>query len=113
MHIKTGDNVFVIAGADQFTTDKKGVKTRKQGKVLKVFLKEERLIVEGVNVVKKHMRPTQGDDSGGIIEKEAPIHISNVMLVDPKLNVPTRVGYRVENGKKVRYAKKSGVTVDK
>lgn len=114
MNIKTGDNVFVIAGRDKQGIDSKGNPTKgyRQGKVLKVFIKENRVLVEGVNKVKKHTRPTQGEGSGGILEQEAPIHVSNVMLVDPKLKVPTRVGYRFENGKKVRYAKKSGTTID-
>lgn len=111
MYIKTGDTVVVVAGGDQFSTDKKGNKTRKTGRVLKV-LKDDRVIVEGVNIVKKHQRPTQANDKGGIIEMPAPIHVSNVALVDPKTGEPTRVGYRLENGVKVRYAKKSGTTVD-
>jgi len=111
MNIKTGDTVVVIAGADQYTTDKKGSKTRKTGRVIKV-LKDDRVIVEGINKVKKHQRPTQENEKGGIVEMEAPIHVSNVALVDPKTNKPTRVGFRIENGKKVRYAKKSGVTLD-
>lgn len=111
MYIKTGDTVVVIAGGDQFSTDKKGTKTRKTGRVLKV-LKDDRVIVEGVNIVKKHQRPTQANDKGGIIEMPAPIHVSNVAIVDPKTNEPTRVGYRVENGVKVRYAKKSGQVLD-
>lgn len=113
MNIKTGDIVFVIAGRDKQAVDAKGKPTKgfRQGKVLKVLRKENRVIVEGVNKVKKHQRATQGEGSGGILEREAPIHVSNVMLVDPKLKVPTRVGYRFENGKKVRYAKKSGTTI--
>jgi len=111
MAIKTGDTVVIIAGGDQFSTDKKGIKVRNTGRVIKV-LKDDRVIVEGVNKVKKHQRPTQESEKGGIIEQEAPIHVSNVALIDPKTNQPTRVGYRIENGKKVRYAKKSGVTLD-
>jgi large subunit ribosomal protein L24 len=113
MYIKAGDTVAVIAGADQFVTDKKGNKTRKTGRVLKVFPRTDRVLVEGVNKVKKHQRPTQANDKGGIIEKEAPIHVSNVAIVDPKTGKPTRVGYREVNGKKVRYAKKSGESLDK
>lgn len=125
MYIKAGDTVAVIAGADQFVTDKKGVKTRKTGRVLKVYPKTNRVLVEGVNIVKKHERPKNQNDKGGIMEVEAPIHVSNVMIVDPKENVPTRVGYRFKtdkngeltldkNGKpiKVRYAKKSGESLD-
>lgn len=113
MNIKTGDTVAVIAGRDQFVTDKKGKKTRKTGRVLKVYPKTERVLVEGVNIMKKHQRPTQANDKGGIIEKEAPIHVSNIAILDPKTNKPTRVGYREVDGKKVRYAKKSGESLDK
>ena len=66
------------------------------------------MLVEGVNIVKKHSKPTQANPQGGIISQEAPIHVSNVMLFDPKSGEPTRVGYKVEDGKKVRVAKKSG-----
>jgi large subunit ribosomal protein L24 len=101
--IKSGDKVIVIAGKD------KG----KVGKVLKVLRDEEKVIVEGVRVVKKHLKPSQKYPEGGIIEKEAPIHISNVMLVDPKTNQPTRVGIKfLEDGRKVRYAKRSGEIID-
>jgi large subunit ribosomal protein L24 len=113
MNIKTGDTVAVIAGRDQFVTDKKGKTTRKTGRVLKVYPKTDRVLVEGVNMIKKHQRPTQADDKGGIIEKEAPIHVSNVAMIDPKSGKPTRVGYRFVDGKKVRYAKKSGESLDK
>lgn len=113
MYIKAGDTVAVIAGRDQFAVDKKGKKTRKTGRVLKVFPTTNRVIVEGVNMMKKHQRPTNANDKGGIIEREAPIHVSNVALIDPKTNVPTRIGYKEVNGKKVRYAKKSGEVLDK
>ena len=115
MYIKTGDIVTVITGkkVDKEVTDKKGKTTRKTGRVLKVYPKTDRVLVEGVNMVKKHQRPTQANDKGGIIEKEAPIHVSNVAIVDPKLGVPTRVGYREVDGKKVRFAKKSGESLDK
>jgi large subunit ribosomal protein L24 len=113
MKIKTGDTVVVIAGRDQFTVDKKGVKTRKTGRVLKVLRDENKVIVEGVNMVKKHERPKTQNDKGGIVEVPAPIHVSNVAILDPKTNKPTRVGYRIENGVKVRYAKKSGSLLDK
>lgn len=79
----------------------------KKGKVLEVFPTTNRAIVEGVNVVKKHQKPTN-DKPGGIIDKEAPVHISNLMLVDPKSGEPTRIGRKVVNGKLVRYSKKSG-----
>ena len=113
MKIKTGDTVVVIAGGDQFTTDKKGVQTRKSGRVLKVNSEKQTVIVEGVNIVKKHTRPTSANDKGGIIEKAAAIHVSNVAIADPKTGLPTKVGYRIENGVKVRFAKKSGTTIDK
>ena len=101
MKIRVGDKVQVIAGKD------KG----KQGEVLQVLVKENRVIVEGVNVVTKHVKPSQQDPEGGIVTREAPIHVSNVALVDPKTNKPTRVGYKVENGKKVRVAKKSSTVI--
>ena len=93
--IKKGDQVMVIAGND------KGSK----GRVLEILRKKNRVIVEGVKIVKKHMKPTQ-DDPGGIKEMEASIHISNVMLMDK--SEPTRVGRKVQDGKIVRYSKKSG-----
>lgn len=113
MRIKTGDTVAIIAGKDQFSVDKKGNKVRTTGRVLRVYPKTDRVLVEGVNIVKKHQAPTQQNEKGGIIEKEAPIHISNVALVDPKTKTPTRVGIKVVDGKKVRYAKKSGELLDK
>ncbi len=115
MYIKSGDKVTVITGReeDKFATDKKGNKTRKTGRVLKVFPKSERVLVEGINIVSKHERPSQGNDKGGIIKKEASIHVSNVAIIDPKTGKPTRVGYRLVDGKKVRYAKKSGESLDK
>ena len=109
MNIKTGDTVVVIAGKDKFTKDKKGNLVPTTGKVLKVYPKTNKVLVEGVNKVKKHQRPTQQNQQGGIIEKEAPIDASNVMLLDPKTNKPTRVGIKVdEKGNKIRVAKKSG-----
>jgi large subunit ribosomal protein L24 len=99
LHIKKGDSVVVVTG------NSKGQK----GKVLEVIRKTERAIVEGVNMMKKHTKPNSAHPQGGIIEKEASIHISNLMLVDPKTGVPTRVGRRMDSeGKLVRYAKKSG-----
>lgn len=114
MKIKVGDNVVVMVGKeeDKFTVDKKGKKTRKVSQVIRAFPKEDKIIVRGVNIIKKHQRATGGDDSGGIIETEAPIHVSNVMLVDPKENLPTRIGYKVVDGVKVRYAKLSGEILD-
>ena len=93
--------------------DKKGKTTRKTGRVLKVYPRTDRVLVEGVNLMKKHQRPTQANDKGGIIEKEAPIHVSNIAIVDPKTGKPTRVGYREVDGKKVRFAIKSGESLDK
>lgn len=113
MNIKAGDTVVVIAGKDKVTTDKKGKKSKTTGKVIKVFPDKDLVLVEGVNKVKKHQRPTQQNEKGQILEVEAPIHASNVMILDPKKNVPTRVGYKVVDGKKVRYAKKSGASLDK
>ncbi|AQL55554.1 50S ribosomal protein L24 [Abyssicoccus albus] len=98
MHVKTGDKVVVISGKD------KG----KQGVVLKALPKKDRVVVEGVNMMKKHQKPTQMNPEGGILETEASIHVSNVMHVDPKTNEPTRIGKKIEDGKKVRIAKKSG-----
>ncbi len=101
MKIKKGDTVQVITGSD------KG----KHGRVLKVYPKTEKLLVEGVRMIKKHLRPTQDNPQGGIQEKESLIHYSNVMiLVGGK---PTKIGYKIlENGKKVRYSKKTGEIVD-
>ncbi|TDQ34720.1 50S ribosomal protein L24 [Aureibacillus halotolerans] len=103
MHIKKGDKVQVITGKD------KG----KQGTVLVAHPKKNRVVVEGVNIVKKHAKPSQGNPQGGILELEASVHVSNVMVIDPKDGVPTRVGYELKDGKKVRVAKKSGETLDK
>ncbi len=99
LHIKKGDTVIVLAGDD------KG----KQGKILEVIIDKQRAVVEGVNIVKKHTKPNAKHPQGGIIEMEAPIHISNLQILDPKTNVPTRICRKVaENGKLVRVAKKSG-----
>ena len=99
LHIKKGDQVQVIAG------DSKG----QQGKVLKVEVSKLRAIVEGVNLCKKATKPNAQNPQGGIIEKEAPIHISNLQVIDPKSGKPTRVGRKLDDkGKLVRYAKKSG-----
>lgn len=101
--IKKGDYVVVISG------NGKGQK----GEVLKVFPKEERVVVKGIRMVKRHMRPTQANPDGGIQQFEAPIHVSNVAHLDPKDNKPTRVGFKtLKDGKKVRVAKKSGEVID-
>lgn len=97
LHIKKGDTVMVISGASKGT----------KGEVLLVIPDKNRAIVAGANIVKKHIK-AQNDNPGGINEMEAPIHISNLMLVDPKSGTPTRVGRKVVDGKSVRYSKKSG-----
>ncbi|HEX6103571.1 MAG TPA: 50S ribosomal protein L24 [Alphaproteobacteria bacterium] len=103
LKIKKGDRVVVITGRD------KG----KQGEVLKVLPQESRVIVQGVNVAKRHTRPSAADPSGGIVDKELPIHVSNVAHLDPKSGQPTRVGFKVlEGGRKVRVARRSGETID-
>jgi large subunit ribosomal protein L24 len=99
--IKKGDRVVVLTGKD------KG----RQGTVSKVLPKEDRVVVEGVNMVQRHTRPTQFDPQGGIKNKEAPLHVSNVALVDSK-GKPTRVGFRVEGDKKVRFAKTTGEVIN-
>jgi large subunit ribosomal protein L24 len=101
MKLKKGDLVAVIAGKD------KG----KQGTITSVILKDNKVVVEGVNVVKKHAKASQTNPQGGIIEKQLPIHASNVMLVDPKTGKPTRVGKKVTKEGSVRIAKKSGVEI--
>jgi len=101
MNLKVGDKVVVIAGSS------KG----KEGKITKTFKKENRVIVEGVNIVKKHKKGN-GQESGGILEVEAPIDRSNVMLIYPKTKKRTRIGHTIEKDKKVRVAKKSGEKID-
>lgn len=99
LHIKKGDTVYVNTGKDKGKT----------GKVIKVFVEEQRAIVEGLNIVSKNQKPNAKNPQGGIIKLEAPIHISNLNVVDPKTGKPTRIGRRLnEEGKLVRYAKKSG-----
>ena len=101
--IKTGDEVIVLTGRD------KG----RRGTVKSVDLRNMRVLVDGVNVVKRHVRPSQAEPQGGIQERESTIHVSNVSLIDPAENSATRVGYRIlEDGKKVRYAKRSGEIID-
>lgn len=100
-HIKKGDTVVVIAGAD------KGSK----GEVLEMLPKRNRAIVADVNMVTKHKKPTE-NDPGGRIEQESSIHISNLMLIDPKTGEHTRIGRRLEDNKLVRYSKKTGETID-
>jgi large subunit ribosomal protein L24 len=99
LHIKKGDTVYVISGED------KG----KQGKVLSVNIEDQRAIVEGLNLVSKHTKPNAKNPQGGIVKQEAPIHVSNLQLIDPKSGKPTRIGRRKnDEGKTVRYSKKSG-----
>ncbi len=102
LKIKKGDKVVVITGRDKGKT----------GEVKQVLPAESRVIVDGVNMVKRHTAPSAGN-AGGIVEKEASIHISNIAYVDPKTDKPTRIGYKtLEDGKKVRYAKRSGEIID-
>ncbi len=109
MNIKKGDTVVVISGADKYQIDNKGNKTLKSGKVLKANPKDNTVVVEGVNKVKKHIKPTQANQDGSIVEVEAPINVSKVAILDPKKKVPTRVSVKIdENGNKVRVTKKSG-----
>jgi large subunit ribosomal protein L24 len=106
--IKTGDQVIVVGGKDR----------GKRGKVLRVEPAKSRLYVEGLNIIKRHQRPQQvagaqrAEQVGGVIEKEGPIHLSNVMLADPKDGKPTRIGVEVEGGKRYRVARRSGTRID-
>jgi large subunit ribosomal protein L24 len=108
IRIKADDEVIVIGGKDR----------GKRGKVLRVEPKLGRVFVEGLNIVKRHQRPRQvagaqrDEQVGGVIEKEGPIHISNVMLIDPKDDKPTRIGVEVQEGKRMRVAKRSGTRLD-
>ncbi len=102
LKIKKGDNVVVLTGRDKGKT----------GTVMKVMPKESRVVVQGVNVVKRHTRPAAGQQ-GGIVEKESTIHVSNVSLIDPKTSKPTRIGFKtVDGGRKVRVARRSGEVLD-
>jgi large subunit ribosomal protein L24 len=106
--IKTGDQVIVVGGKDR----------GKKGKVLRVEPAKNRLYVEGLNIIKRHQRPQQvagaqrAEQVGGVIEKEGPIHVSNVMLADPKDGKPTRIGIEIEDGKRYRVARRSGTRID-
>ncbi len=102
LNIRKGDNVRVIKGKD----------TGKEGKVLRTSPESNRVTVEKVNIVKKAMRPTQANPQGGISSIEAPLHASNVMLICPACKKPTRVGHRIEDGKKHRVCKKCGKDID-
>ena len=102
--IRKKDTVLVTAGKSR----------GKRGKVLRVLPESDRVIVEGVNMVKRHQRPSATFRQGGIIEKEAPLHISNLMVIDPKTDKPTRVGMKIlDDGQKVRVSKQSGEILDK
>ncbi len=102
MKVKVGDNVKIIAGKD------KG----KEGKITKILRSENKIVIEGVNVVKKHVKGN-GQTAGSIVEMEAPINASNAMIVDPKTGKPSRIGHTVDkNGKKIRVAKKSNSNID-
>ncbi|AEV95527.1 50S ribosomal protein L24 [Pediococcus claussenii] len=103
MFVKVGDKVRVISGKD------KG----KEGTIKKTLAKQNRVVVEGLNMVKKHQKPSNANPQGGILDLEAPIHASNVMLIDPSTNEPTRIGHKIVDGKKVRISKKSGESIDK
>lgn len=98
--IKKGDTVKVIAGKD----------SGKEGKVISIDRKNSRVLVEGVNIISKHMKPSAANQNGGIVQKEAPIHISNVMYVHK--GKPTRIGFKMEKDKKVRFAKSTGDVID-
>ncbi|MBO4529312.1 MAG: 50S ribosomal protein L24 [Paludibacteraceae bacterium] len=103
LNIKKGDMVYVNAGSDKGKT----------GRVLRVIVKEERAVVEGINIVSKSSKPSAKNPQGGIVKQEAPIHISNLNLIDPKSGKPTRIGRRKnEEGKTVRYSKKSGEVIE-
>lgn len=102
VNIKKGDTVRVITGEDR----------GKEGSVLRVYPEEGRILIESVNVVKRHTKPDAQNPQGSINEKEAPINISNVQLIDPESGEPTRVGRKEKDGKMVRYAKKSGEVID-
>ncbi|PIP73802.1 MAG: 50S ribosomal protein L24 [Candidatus Lloydbacteria bacterium CG22_combo_CG10-13_8_21_14_all_47_15] len=101
MKIKKGDTVYIRSGAD----------SGKTGTVTRTFPSEERVVVEGANIKKRHRRARRGSQKGQIVEFAAPVHVSNVSLIDPKTKKPTRVGYRTEQGKKTRIAKQSGSVV--
>jgi len=103
-HVRKGDTVIVVAGKER----------GKRGRVLRVIPEKSRVVVERINMIKKHQRPTQKLRQGGIIEREGSIHLSNVMLVDPTSGKPTRIGMRaLTEGRKVRVAKKSGELIDR
>src|SRR5690625_1297940 len=103
MHVKQGDKVKVLTGKDR----------GKEGNVLQVFPKKDQVLVEDVNMIYKHAKPSQDNSKDGILNQEVPIHVSNVMIIDPKSGEKTRIGYEIKDGNKVRIAKKSGEPLDK
>lgn len=104
VHVRKGDQVYIIAGKDKGKT----------GRVMKVFPATDKVLVEGINMMKKAVRANQSKNiKGGIVEREAPLHASNVAVLDPETNAPTRVGYNIlDDGTKVRVARKSGAILD-
>jgi large subunit ribosomal protein L24 len=103
-HVRKGDTVIVVAGKER----------GKRGRVLRVLPGKNRVVIERINMIKRHQRPTQKIRQGGIIEREGAIHLSNVMLIDPTSGKPTRIGRReLSDGKRVRVARKSGEIIDK
>src|SRR5699024_12657199 len=103
MHVEKGDTSKVLSSQDRW----------KQGTILEANPKKERVLVEGINMIKKHAKPSQDNPQGGILNHEAPIHVSNVMPIDPKIGEQTRGGNEINNGKQVRIAKKSSAARDK
>ena len=101
LKIRTGDTVRITAG------DHKG----EEGKVTKVYIEKNKAIVEGVNMVSKHEKPSANNPQGGIVKKEAPIHVSNLSLIDDKSSDATKVGFEVREGKKIRFSKKSNEVI--
>ncbi len=101
MKLKKGDNVIVLSGKDKGKT----------GTITKVLVKTNQVVIDGVNVMKRHEKPSQRNQDGGIVEFNAPIHASNVAYLEGKSDTPTKIGYKTENDQKVRYAKKSGQTI--
>ena len=109
LHIKKGDIVFVMSGNDKYDPNRP---EKSKGRVLEVFPDKQKAIVEWMNMVSKHTKPNAQNPNGGIEKKEAPIHISKLMHVDPKIGKPTRIGRKEDSkGKLVRYAKKSGEVI--
>ena len=103
MKLRVGDTVQVVAGSDKGKT----------GEIIQILRKEDRVIVEGINMVTKHIKPSQADPEGGIVTREAPIHVSNVAYYDSKAKETVKVGYSIEDGEKVRINKKTGKALDK